>query len=146
MNIEPERGLVIRYDFLWKKEQQAGCADGIKDRPCAVVLVSKPKADNSQEVVVCPITHTPPHKGETAIHIPGKVARHLTLDDEPMWLKTNEVNTFRWEKGRLPYGVSPTPQGHWYYGFIPYAMRTQLIQQIRHNRDKRTLAVVQRNE
>ena len=35
---EPERGLVIRYSYLWKSEHDEGRDEGIKDRPCAIVL------------------------------------------------------------------------------------------------------------
>ena len=33
-------GDVIRYDYLWKEEHDAGRRDGVKDGPCAVVLTS----------------------------------------------------------------------------------------------------------
>lgn len=35
---EPEPGLVIRYAYLWRREQETGREKGTKDRPCAVVL------------------------------------------------------------------------------------------------------------
>jgi hypothetical protein len=35
---EPYAGLVIRYSYLWKREQQARREEGTKDRPCAVVM------------------------------------------------------------------------------------------------------------
>ncbi len=33
-------GDVIRYDYLWREEHDAGRRDGAKDRPCTVVLTS----------------------------------------------------------------------------------------------------------
>jgi hypothetical protein len=34
----PRAGLVIRYSYLWQSEAAAGREDGVKDRPCAIVL------------------------------------------------------------------------------------------------------------
>jgi hypothetical protein len=35
---EPEPGRVIRYNYLWAKEQEQGREEGRKDRPCASSL------------------------------------------------------------------------------------------------------------
>jgi hypothetical protein len=37
VTIEPKAGLVVRYDFLWEEESEAGLHGG-KDRPCAIVM------------------------------------------------------------------------------------------------------------
>ena len=118
MSLKPEAGLVIRYDFLWNAESKLGREDG-KDRPCAVILLSKEREDKSRDVYVCPITHSPPDRGEAAIEIPYKVAKYLGLDDNRMWIKTHEMNTFRWEEGQIPCGVTRTPNGNWQYGMLP---------------------------
>lgn len=144
MSLKPEVGLVIRYDFLWKSEEEAGREDG-KDRPCAIILMSEKKADNSHTVVVCPITHSPPQQGESAIEIPYKVARHLRLDDDRMWIKTHEVNQFIWEEGRIPYGVTPTTDDRWSYGMLPEALGRKAHQQIAENAQQHSLAVVKRD-
>ena len=34
----PKPGLVIRYSYLWHQESQSGQEEGVKDRPCAVVI------------------------------------------------------------------------------------------------------------
>ncbi|WP_338049140.1 hypothetical protein [Rhodoplanes elegans] len=34
----PVSGLVIRYAYLWRREHLAGRDEGVKDRPCAVLL------------------------------------------------------------------------------------------------------------
>jgi hypothetical protein len=34
----PTPGLVIRYSYLWRNEAAAGREEGVKDRPCAIVL------------------------------------------------------------------------------------------------------------
>jgi hypothetical protein len=35
----PRPGLVIRYSYLWESEARQGREEGVKDRPCAIVLV-----------------------------------------------------------------------------------------------------------
>jgi hypothetical protein len=35
----PRPGLVIRYSYLWAREAEEGRDEGVKDRPCAIVLV-----------------------------------------------------------------------------------------------------------
>ena len=37
---EPTPGLVIRYSYLWAQEHKHGREEGVKDRPCAVILVT----------------------------------------------------------------------------------------------------------
>ncbi len=88
---EPTAGDVIRYDFLWKEEHLKGQIDGAKDRPCAVVLTTKQLKSGSKQVVVVPITHTPPSPKDknNAIELPAKVLRHLGLDDNRSWIKTD---------------------------------------------------------
>jgi hypothetical protein len=36
---QPVPGLVLRYSYLWEAEHRRGQEEGVKDRPCAVVLV-----------------------------------------------------------------------------------------------------------
>jgi hypothetical protein len=143
---EPEIGHVIRYDFLWKAEQDAGREHGVKERPCAVVLLSQVRDDGSRLVVVCPITHVPPRSARQAVEIPRKVARHLGLDDQRSWIGTNTVNTFTWEQARIPYGVSQAPDGQWEYGTLPYALRRQVLDQLRANAREQSVERVSRDE
>jgi len=146
MSIIPKVGMVLCYDYLWKDEERAGHIDGQKDRPCAIVIASHPKEDKSREVVVFPITHSPPYKDEVAVEIPYKVSRHLNLDHDRMWIKTHEVNKFQWEDGRIPCGVTPTPQGEWTYGTMPYELRKEAGEQLKENYQKRSLGVVDRDK
>ena len=37
---EPAPGLVIRYSYLWAEQHRGGQEEGVKDRPCAVILVT----------------------------------------------------------------------------------------------------------
>jgi len=146
VSLEPKVGMVICYDFLWKKEEKSGRTDGLKDRPCAIILASNTKNDSIREVVVCPITHSPPKNGETAVEIPYKVSQYLNLDNERMWIKTHEVNKFQWVDGLIPYGVTPTPRGDWQYGLMPYKLGKQVFEQVRDNSKNRSLSTMKRDK
>lgn len=144
MAIEPRPGLVVRYDFLWKEEELPGREHGIKDRPCAIILASKPRADGTRVVVLCAITHSPPRADESAVEIPHKVCRHLGLDDARCWIKTHQVNTVDWESNRLPYGVTPAHDGQWIFGQLPYAIGAQAFEQVREQSRRGRLSTVRR--
>jgi hypothetical protein len=91
----PRPGQVIRYAYLWQAEHRRGQAEGLKDRPCAVVLVVGDET-NGEEVVVLPITHAPPHSPAAAIEIPAATKRRLGLDDARSWILLTEANRFIW--------------------------------------------------
>lgn len=142
---QPENGLVIRYDFLWKEEDRAGQEHGLKDRPCAVVLVGKAREGGRREVVVCPITHSPPGDKAGAIEIPDKVGRHLKLDEDRSWIITNEINTFDWTEGLIPFGMTQAAKGRWSFGVMPPRLYAQMRDRIlAHSRD-RSLGIVKRD-
>jgi hypothetical protein len=92
---EPYAGLVIRYSYLWKREQEEGREEGMKDRPCAVVLVVTDE-DGEQEVLVLPITHTPPANADDAVEIPPATKKRLGLDADRSWIVITEANEFVW--------------------------------------------------
>jgi hypothetical protein len=50
---EPVPGLVIRYAYLWLDEHRQGLEEGVKDRPCAVILVTE-EADWDRLITVLP--------------------------------------------------------------------------------------------
>jgi hypothetical protein len=143
--LAPKAGLVIRYDYLWRDQQRAGLESG-KDRPSAIVLASAERPDGSREVLLCAITHSPPGKEDAAVRMPEGVARHLGLDDQPCWIKTDEVNTLVWEKGRIPHGVSQTPKGTWSYGMLPQALGREVFEQVREKARRRALGAVRRDQ
>ena len=113
----PIPGLVIRYSYLWHSEHLQGREEGVKDRPCAVVLVTA--TDEGGEVVtVLPVTHTPPADASLALEIPITVKQRLGLDGERSWIVFAEANRFVWPgpdlrplPGRdistIAYGVLP---------------------------------------
>ena len=96
---EPYAGLVIRYSYLWRREHQEGREEGMKDRPCAVVLVVTDE-DGEREVLVLPITHTPPYPID-AVEIPSETKKRLGLDGERSWIVITEANEFVWRRPRV---------------------------------------------
>jgi hypothetical protein len=91
----PIPGMVIRYSYLWHDEHKMGQEEGLKDRPCAIVVAAKPEGGLST-VVVLPVTHTPPTSADSAFEIPAGVKRRLGLDDQRSWVMVNEANRFVW--------------------------------------------------
>lgn len=143
--MEPKPGYVIRYDFLWKEDQDAGRYSG-KDRPCAIVVVAKAADDGSKRVFLCPITHSPPGPDETAVKIPLKAARQLGLDDEQSWIKTDQVNRYQWPAERVPLGLSIDRKGEWLLGELPRAIAEKAFDQVREKGMSRTLKTVVRQD
>jgi mRNA-degrading endonuclease toxin of MazEF toxin-antitoxin module len=144
MAFEPEPGLVIRFDFWWKEDARKGDTEGKKDRPCAIILATKPKPDGMRDVVLCPITHAPPQKGDTAVEIPPKMARYLKLDDERSWIKTHQINTVEWPQGQIPYGVVPAFPNQMIFGRLHAELSKKALEQVRENSLTRQLQNVRR--
>lgn len=130
---EPESGLVISYSYLWSNEYKAGKFEGLKNRPCAIVLVVT-NEDGSKKVTVAPITHTPPVNPDFAIEIPPKVKKHLGLDSELSWIILDDFNEFIWPG----YDLRPVSgkAGVYDYGFLPPALFKQIVSKIIELRQK----------
>jgi len=92
---EPRAGLVVRYSYLWHREHAAGRDEGIKERPCAIVL-SVMAEGGKRRVVVAPITHAPPDNPEEAVEIPADIKARLGLDGDRSWIVITEINRFDW--------------------------------------------------
>jgi hypothetical protein len=75
---EPVHGLVIRYSYLWADEHERGQEEGVKDRPCAIVVMDK---EGEKLVTVLPVTHTPPSDPALAVELPPPTKRRLGLDE-----------------------------------------------------------------
>lgn len=119
----PEIGLVVKYDFLWSHERERGFEDGAKERPCVIVTAIIRKDDGVTEVLVVPITHSPPREGTVAIEIPHKVGRHLGLDHERSYIIANESNSVSWDDAGI---VPAVPGKQWAYGRIPMPLYERL--------------------
>ena len=124
---KPENGLVISYSYLWKNEYKAGQLEGLKNRPCAIILVIE-KNEAEQIVTVAPITHTPPQNLHAAIEIPSKVKQHLGLDGERSWIILDDFNQFQWPG----YDLRPISKtlDKYDFGFLPPALYQQITHRI----------------
>jgi hypothetical protein len=91
----PRPGLVIRYSYLWESEARQGREEGVKDRPCAIVLVLLREGDHPI-VRVLPVTHAPPADAADALEIPQPTKQRLGLDSERSWVVLSEANDFIW--------------------------------------------------
>lgn len=92
---EPRPGLVIRYSYLWRDEARQGREEGVKDRPCVVVLAVDGEG-SAIRVRVAPVTHTPPRSSADAVELPAATKQRLGLDEAPSWIVTTETNVFTW--------------------------------------------------
>ena len=113
----PEPGLVIRYSYLWAREHHEGREEGVKDRPCAIVLAPEKRGDGTQ-VVVLPVTHSAPDKSAVTIEIPSSIKRLLGLDAERSWIVLSESNRFDWPGPDLRR-VGDRDDSSVAYGFLP---------------------------
>jgi hypothetical protein len=116
----PVPGLVIRYSYLWSSEHARGQEEGVKDRPCAIILTSVDEA-GSQIVTVLPISHTPPSNPSLAVEIPAATKRRLELDAERSWVVLTEANRFVWPGPDLR-PLQPGDAGSVAYGPLPYRL------------------------
>ena len=116
-------GLVIRYSYLWQTEYLRGQEEGVKDRPCAVILVTRDD-EGGEMVTVLPITHSPPDNPAIALEIPSATKNRLGLDSERSWVILTEANRFAWPGPDLrPVGGSLDSVA---YGLLPQAFFNQM--------------------
>ncbi|UEM24856.1 hypothetical protein JL100_034530 (plasmid) [Skermanella mucosa] len=123
---EPVPGLVVRYSYLWQAEQRQGREEGVKDRPCAVVLVTTTAAGESV-VTVLPVTHTLPVETSAAVEIPAATKARLGLDSARSWVVLTEANRFLWPGPDLrPARAGDTAS--MVYGLLPYGLMEEIRQ------------------
>lgn len=116
----PVPGLLIRYSYLWANEHARGQEEGVKDRPCAVVLAVAGEAGETV-VTVLPVTHSPPSDPALGVEIPHATKRRLGLDDARSWVALTEANRFVWPGPDLRPST-PGDAGSVAYGLLPYAL------------------------
>jgi len=56
----------MRYSYLWTKEAQAARDEGVKDRPCAIVLAIDDVQDRTRVIVL--LSHTTPSRRTRALN------------------------------------------------------------------------------
>jgi hypothetical protein len=113
----PRPGLVVRFSYLWKREADAGREEGVKDRPCAVVIAIEGK-EGHPRVIVLPVTHSPPQPPDEGIELPQQTKIRLGLDDERSWVIVSEGNDFVWPGPDLRFLPGHGPESA-AYGFLP---------------------------
>jgi len=141
---DPVPGLVIRYSYLWASEHAAGQEEGVKDRPCAVILVTEGEA-GERVVTVLPVTHLVPADPELAVEIPTAVKRRLRLDDDRSWVVLTEANRFIWPGPDLR-PVAPGDPASVAYGPLPHALFEQIRLKFLVALKARTARAVRRTE
>ncbi len=120
----PEAGLVIGYSYLWRREHQAGQDEGVKDRPCVIILAVERNEDGATVVTVLAVTHSTPTGAGSAVEIPHGIKRHLGLDDRRSWIVVAEGNEFVWPGYDLRKVVR---KDRYDYGFLPPKFFTRVL-------------------
>jgi hypothetical protein len=136
---EPQGGLVISYSYLWRRESEAGQIEGVKNRPCTIVLAIRREGPEAAAIVtVAPITHSAPRDASVAMEIPPKVKRHLGLDSERSWTNSRGPG----------FDLRPVPgqPGCYEYGFPPPTFYRKIIERILELRRERRVFVSAREE
>jgi hypothetical protein len=133
---EPFPGLVIRYSYLWLEEHRRGREEGIKDRPCAIVLTALVQSERIV-VTVVPVTHSAPRHPRTALELPSTTKRRLGLDNERSWIVLDEANRFVWP-GPDIRPVTSGDASTIAYGPLPYhvfeAVRLKFLDNVKRHR------------
>ena len=125
---KPQIGLVIHYSYLWHREHLRGEVEGVKDRPCAVILAIE--GDTGPQVAVLGITHSPPPTADAALEIPASAKRRLGLDGARSWIVTTEANVFTWPGPDLRPRNRSTPKSL-SYGLLPSEVVFELRRRFR---------------
>ena len=140
----PQAGLVIRYSYLWEREAQAGQEEGIKDRPCAIVVVLLREGEHPV-VRVLPITHAPPLDPSGALEIPQPTKQRLGLDPDRSWVVLDEANDFIWPGPDLRPAASGDPATV-AYGMLPPGFMAVLKERLLARYQAKRVKAVKRSE
>lgn len=137
----PGIGHVIKYSYLWWSEHRKGKVEGLKERPCSVLL--NQKNENGKTVLfVLPITHTPPEDPEFGIEIPTATKKRLGLDNERSWVITTEFNKFTWPG----YDIRRLDSGLYSYGVLPEKLIKEIILSVQHHARNNKSSAVNRDD
>jgi hypothetical protein len=141
---EPRAGLVIRYSYLWSSEADGGREEGVKDRPCAIILLTR-TIENRLQVYVLPITHSPPANPSLALEIPQITKQRLGLDSDRSWVVLSEANNFSWPGPDLRPAINGNLESI-VYGMLPQNFTAQLRDRFVAVLESRRAFVVTRTE
>lgn len=140
----PRPGLVIRYSYLWRREADRGQEEGVKDRPCAIVLATAGEGSRTR-VIVVPVTHTPPGSPKDAIELPEPTKLRLGLDSRRSWVVVNEGNEFIWPGPDLRFLPGQGPESA-AYGFLPPRLFRIIRDRFLASARKRNIQLIPRTE
>lgn len=140
----PKPGLVIRYSFLWSSQYAEGLTEGVKDRPCAIVVAAGRDANGDIQTIVAPITHLPPDDPGASIEISAATCKSLGLDSGRHWLRLDELNRFVWPGYDLR--AIPGKSGRYDYGMLPPDLFHRLRDGILARQKARMGRIISRNE
>lgn len=141
---DPRPGLVIRYSYLWQREHTGGREEGVKDRPCAIVVAIDGE-DGDKTVYVLPITHAQPPDPADAVELPPTTKLRLGLDSERSWVVVSEGNSFIWPGPDLRSRPGQGPESV-AYGMLPPAIFNVVKQRFFTRVQARRAGVVKRTE
>lgn len=137
----PHPGLVVSYAYLWADESAQGREDGVKDRPCTIIIARR-GAEDRTIVTVVPVTHAPPRDTKAAIELPPALKAHLNLDTARSWIVLSEYNEFLWPGPDL----RPLANGGFAHGVLPPGFFRQLRDRLLALARERALRGVPRTE
>jgi hypothetical protein len=140
----PRPGLVICYSYLWESEARKGREEGVKDRPCAIILVLLREGEHPI-VRVLPVTHSPPADPADALEIPLPTKQRLGFDSERSWVVLSEANDFIWPGPDLRPAVNGDPSTV-AYGMLPLGFMAVLHQRLAQRRREKRAAITKRTE
>ncbi len=88
----PKKGDVWDYEYLWRREHEAGAEHGRKLRPTALVTTAVGK-DGRTNLFILPITSKEPMKDRLAMEIPQMERKRAHLaSDMRLWVFLDEYN------------------------------------------------------
>lgn len=139
----PAVGDVIRYAYLWSHESAAGREEATKDRPAAIVALLRGD-DGRDEVIVFPITSSPPPDAAAGVEIPAATRDRLGLQVGSCWVIVTEVNIFVWPGPDLRRPEKANDS--FVYGSLPHALMLRIKQSFAAWRARGAVRTIRRSE
>jgi len=117
-------GVVIRYPYLWKREQERGETEGRKDRPVCLAIVLPMRGENY--LYLLPISSQPPASDQIALEVPQLELRRIGLKlHARAWITVSEHNRDIAERS-FYYDPSAEPLGTFSDAFLLKVQRAAL--------------------
>ena len=86
-----ERGHVLSYWYLWRRQAETGWLEPEKPREAVVAVVVG--EGSRRRVLLLPITKQPPRAGRVAYELPAGEVRRLSRGDaQRLWVMLDELN------------------------------------------------------